>query len=158
MSTLKLGALLVKTLAKPVANSIKTQAKNHPRFKEFCIGIAQGSHKFQMTLKMKFLGYKTEKIRPLNDTRAIEAGANFLSEAFIFSVAASIIIAETWRSHSNAKNRRNHVDDALENLENRTQVLTEMIEETKRLHQMNEERLTQIEEGNIQLKKLLDEA
>jgi hypothetical protein len=29
--------------------------------------------------------------------RAIEAGANFLSEAFIFSVAASIIIAETWR-------------------------------------------------------------
>jgi predicted nucleic acid-binding Zn ribbon protein len=33
-----------------------------------------------------------------------------------------------------------------------------MIEETKRLHQMNEERLTQIEEGNIQLKKLLDEA
>ncbi|EIE91036.1 hypothetical protein RO3G_15747 [Rhizopus delemar RA 99-880] len=77
-----------------------------------------------MTLKMKFLGYKTEKIRPLNDTRAIEAGANFLSEAFIFSVAASIIIAETWRSHSNAKNRRNHVDDALENLENKTQVLS----------------------------------
>ena len=29
--------------------------------------------------------------------RAIESGANFLSEAFVFSVAASIIIAESWR-------------------------------------------------------------
>lgn len=68
-----------------------------------------------MTLKMKFLGYKKEVIRPLNDarythwlarddlfllnssTRAVEAGANFLSEAFIFSVAAAVIIAESWR-------------------------------------------------------------
>lgn len=29
--------------------------------------------------------------------RAIESGANFLSEAFVFSVAASVIIAESWR-------------------------------------------------------------
>jgi Optic atrophy 3 protein (OPA3) len=29
--------------------------------------------------------------------RAIEAGANFLSESFIFGVAASIILAENWR-------------------------------------------------------------
>ncbi|KAI7894015.1 uncharacterized protein EV154DRAFT_415952 [Mucor mucedo] len=68
-----------------------------------------------MTLKMKFLGYKTEKIRPLNDARAIESGANFLSEAFVFSVAASVILAENWRSRVTAKNRRNYVDDALEN-------------------------------------------
>lgn len=30
-------------------------------------------------------------------TRAIEAGANFLSEAFVFSVAASLVLAENWR-------------------------------------------------------------
>lgn len=29
--------------------------------------------------------------------RAIESGANFLSEAFVFSVAASVILAENWR-------------------------------------------------------------
>ncbi|CEG68699.1 hypothetical protein G6F70_002032 [Rhizopus microsporus] len=157
MSTIKIGSLLVRTLAKPVANSIKTQAKNHPKFREFCINVAQTSHKLEMTLKMKFLGYKTEKIRPLNDARAIESGANFLSEAFIFSVAASVIVAESWRSHTTAKNRRNHVDDALENLENKTQTLTELLEETRHLYKANEERLRQIEEDNIQLRKLLDE-
>ncbi|CAO3650206.1 unnamed protein product [Cunninghamella echinulata] len=36
MSAVKLG-----TLAKPVANSIKTQAKQHPAFRDFCIGVAQ---------------------------------------------------------------------------------------------------------------------
>lgn len=29
--------------------------------------------------------------------RAVEAGANFLSESFVFGVAAAIIIAEQWR-------------------------------------------------------------
>jgi hypothetical protein len=29
--------------------------------------------------------------------RAIESGANFMSEAFVFGVGASIIIAENWR-------------------------------------------------------------
>lgn len=32
---------LDRTLAKPVANSIKTQAKSHPKFKAFCISVAQ---------------------------------------------------------------------------------------------------------------------
>ncbi|RCH95109.1 hypothetical protein CU098_008747 [Rhizopus stolonifer] len=157
MSTVKLGSLLIRTLAKPVATSIKTQAKNHPRFKEFCINLAQRSHKLEMTLKMKFLGYKTEKIRPLNDARAIESGANFLSEGFVFSVAATIIIAESWRSHTTSKNRRNHVDDALEGLEQQNKSLMESIEETRRLHATNEEKLKQIQEDNLHLRNLLDE-
>ncbi|KAI9484116.1 MAG: optic atrophy 3 protein-domain-containing protein [Benjaminiella poitrasii] len=157
MSTIKIGSLLVRTLAKPVANSIKTQAKQHPKFREFCINVAQGSHTLEMTLKMKFLGYKTEKIRPLNDARAIESGANFLSEAFVFAVAASVIIAESWRSRATAKNRRNYVDDALENLENQNKTMTELLEETRQLNRTNEERLKQIEEDNIHLRKILDE-
>ncbi|CAO3692369.1 unnamed protein product [Rhizopus stolonifer] len=110
-----------------------------------------------MTLKMKFLGYKTEKIRPLNNARAIESGANFLSEGFVFSVAATIIIAESWRSHTTSKNRRNHVDDALEGLEQQNQSLMESIEETRRLHATNEEKLKQIQEDNLHLRNLLDE-
>ncbi|GAN07585.1 OPA3-domain-containing protein [Mucor ambiguus] len=157
MSTIKIGSLLVKTLAKPVANSIKTQAKSHPKFKAFCISVAQGSHTLEMTLKMKFLGYKTEKIRPLNDARAVESGANFLSEAFVFAVAASVIFAESWRSRATAKNRRNYVDDALENLETQNKSLTEILEETRHLNQTNEERLKQIEEDNMHLRQLLDE-
>ncbi|KAJ1794994.1 hypothetical protein LPJ67_000326, partial [Coemansia sp. RSA 1938] len=66
---------------------------------------------------MKVLGYKKEKIRPLNDARAVDAGANFLGEAFIFSVAVSLILAEQVRSRSQAKRQRNAVDERLDTLE-----------------------------------------
>ncbi|KAI8333705.1 optic atrophy 3 protein-domain-containing protein [Chlamydoabsidia padenii] len=157
MSTLKLGSLLIKTLAKPVANSIKMQAKQHPAFKEFCIGVAQKSHRLEMTLKMNFLGYKKEVIRPLNDARAIESGANFMSEAFVFGVGASIIIAENWRSRTKDKNRRNYVDDALENLEMQNNELKETLESTTKAQQLIEERVQQMEDENLHLRNMLDE-
>ncbi|KAK3827202.1 MAG: hypothetical protein JOS17DRAFT_662445, partial [Linnemannia elongata] len=69
-----------------------------------------------MQLKMKFLGYKVESIRPLNDARAVEMGANFLGEAIIFGVAGSLIILENARTRMNARDRKNHVDDTLDNL------------------------------------------
>ncbi|KAI8069150.1 optic atrophy 3 protein-domain-containing protein [Gongronella butleri] len=157
MSAIKLGSLLVKTLAKPVANSIKTQAKSHPAFKEFCIGVAQTSHRLEMTLKMNFLGYKKEKIRPLNDARAIEAGANFISEAFVFSVAASIILAENWRSRNKDKNRRNYVDDALEGLETSHDDLKERLEASIQSQTLIQERMQQLEEENSHLRNIVDE-
>jgi hypothetical protein len=43
--TLRVSAHLtitpIRTLAKPVANSIKTQAKQHATFRDFCINVAQ---------------------------------------------------------------------------------------------------------------------
>ncbi|GAB5591508.1 hypothetical protein Unana1_06408 [Umbelopsis nana] len=157
MSTLKLGALLVRTLAKPVANSIKTQAKQHASFREFCISVAQISHRMEMNMKMKFLGYRKEVIRPLNDTKAIEAGANFLSESFIFGVAASIILAENWRSRASAKNRRNQVDESLEKLEMETNSLRESIQAMQSGQAALQSRLEESTHENEQLKKMLDE-
>ncbi|KAI9490034.1 optic atrophy 3 protein-domain-containing protein [Zychaea mexicana] len=157
MSTLKLGTLLIRTLAKPVATSIKTQAKQHAAFRDFCIGVAQRSHKLEMTLKMNVLGYKKEIIRPLNDARAVDAGANFLSESFVFGVAASIIIAESWRSHFSAKNRRSYVDDALDNLEEDSDKLKKLLETTCEAQKATEERLALVEQDNAQLRKILDE-
>ncbi|CAO3606911.1 unnamed protein product [Cunninghamella blakesleeana] len=157
MSAIKLGSLLLRTLAKPVANSIKVQAKQHPAFREFCIGVAQKSHKWEMTLKMKFLGYKKEVIRPLNDAKAIESGANFLSESFVFGVAASIIIAENWRSHNKDKNRRNYVDDALEKLEEQNNELSQKLDDGLKTNQLTEERIKSLEEENIHLRQILDE-
>ncbi|KAM3586297.1 hypothetical protein VKS41_002821 [Umbelopsis sp. WA50703] len=157
MSTLKLGALLVRTLAKPVANSIKTQAKQHATFREFCISIAQFSHKLEMNMKMKFLGYRKEVIRPLNDTKAIEAGANFLSESFIFGVAATIILAENWRSRVSAKNRRNQVDDSLEKLEMETTGLRETIQSMQSGQAALQSKMDETTQENEQLKKMLDE-
>ncbi|RKP23395.1 optic atrophy 3-like protein [Syncephalis pseudoplumigaleata] len=97
MSSLKIGTLLIRTIAKPIAARIKDYSKTHPRFRNACISMAQAMHRFELNLKMKFLGYKKETIRPLNDARAIEAGTNFLSEAFLFSVAAGVILFEATR-------------------------------------------------------------
>ena len=57
------------------------------------------------------------KIRPLSDARAIELGANFFSEAFIFAVAVGLLLAENYRSSRKASNRRDEVADRLSDLE-----------------------------------------
>lgn len=57
------------------------------------------------------------KIRPLSEAKAIDAGASFISEAFLFTVAASLILLETWRSRRKESNRRDDVDERLNDLE-----------------------------------------
>jgi optic atrophy 3 protein len=57
------------------------------------------------------------RIKPLSDARAIELGANFFSEAFIFLVAVSLILAENYRSSRKSSQRRDEVAERLEALE-----------------------------------------
>jgi hypothetical protein len=56
------------------------------------------------------------KIRPLSEARAIELGANFFSEAFIFGVAVSLLVFEQWRRSTKESDRRDDVADQLEEL------------------------------------------
>lgn len=56
------------------------------------------------------------KIKPLSEARAIELGANFFSEAFVFSVAVSLIVFEQWRRSAKESDRRDDVADQLEEL------------------------------------------
>ena len=60
--------------------------------------------------------------------RAIENGANALAEGFLFSVAASLIIAEAWRSSRKTTKRREDVDDRIGELQEQMQGLTEKVE------------------------------
>ena len=61
----------------------------------------------------------TVPVRPLSETRAIENGANAIAEGFLFSVAATLIIGESWRSSRNQAKRRDNVDDRIEELQDR---------------------------------------
>ncbi|KAF7727486.1 hypothetical protein EC973_007464 [Apophysomyces ossiformis] len=89
--------------------------------------------------------------------QTIESGANFLSEAFVFGVAASIIVAESWRSHSSEKNRRNRVDDTLEDLESQVGELKAKLEELQGAHRVTNDRLQEMSESNEQLRNLMHE-
>jgi hypothetical protein len=65
----------------------------------------------------RFFDYKVETIRPLNDARAVELGASFMSEAILFSVAGLTIFAEAWRSSRKAGAKTLSVDEAIARLE-----------------------------------------
>ena len=57
------------------------------------------------------------RIRPLSEAKAIETGANFISEAFLFGVAAGLIFFESWRSRRKETSRRDDVAERLADLE-----------------------------------------
>lgn len=63
------------------------------------------------------------RIRPLNDTKAIETGANFLSEGFIFSVAGSLILFESLRARNKEIARRESVADDIATLQDEIELL-----------------------------------
>ncbi|RUS22299.1 hypothetical protein BC937DRAFT_89772 [Endogone sp. FLAS-F59071] len=130
-----------RTLAKPVANSIKTQAKQHPSFREFCINVAQiadrepinnfmtNYHLLEMTMKMNFLGYKREVIRPLNDAKS--------------------------RIQSN---RRNHfLDSSIENLNKDSSNVKETMAETQALAKKLQDQVEELKRANMAMQGILNE-
>ncbi|KAI5479308.1 optic atrophy 3-like family protein [Pseudohyphozyma bogoriensis] len=138
-----LASLLLRTLAKPMANSLKTRAKDHETFRNATIQIAQFMHRAEMHMRTKLLGeaVTAKHIRPLNDNKAIDAGANFISESFLFVFAASLIMGETWRSSRKEQGRRDLVKETLENHGNEIQELRKKLEQ----EQAERERGTQRE-------------
>ncbi|KAJ1679395.1 hypothetical protein EV182_002134 [Spiromyces aspiralis] len=158
MSSVKLVSLFIRTLAKPVSNQIKNRAKTHPKFREFCISVAQATHRIEMTWKLRVLGYKADAIRPLSDARyagchllkTVDAGANFMGEAFIFSVAALVILAEQQRARYSARQQRDKVDDRLVKLEEETERLRELNNGLERRNRALESNFEELE-GNLRV-------
>ncbi|KAI9758002.1 MAG: Cell cycle serine/threonine-protein kinase cdc5/MSD2 [Chaenotheca gracillima] len=168
---LKLTSLVVKTLSKPIANQIKSQAREHARFRRICVAFAQRLHRVDMRLRLGLLQdpaaierqaakeaaelqakkrkaeiptVKTEaqtkaeetvaekdpskaaekakaaskpRIRPLSEAKAIDTGANFISETFLFLVGGGLIVFESFRSRRRENTRREDVSGRIIELE-----------------------------------------
>lgn len=102
-------------------------------------------YKAEAQLRTNLLGEPAKHVRPLSETRqvyyivcyyhiqtllpcrAIENGANALAEGFLFSVAAALIIGETWRSSRSQTKRREGVDDRLDELESKVEQLNKAL-------------------------------
>ncbi|MCJ1358627.1 MAG: hypothetical protein MMC33_008627 [Icmadophila ericetorum] len=67
--------------------------------------------------KVKATGSVKHKIRPLSEAKAIDSGANFISETFLFAVGLGLIIFEGWRSRRKEATRRSDVADQIASLE-----------------------------------------
>lgn len=96
----KLGALFIRTVAKPIAKGIKTQAKSSELLMNFCHSIGQVQNKLSLRVHMasRRTSVKHYTIKPLPSDQAIDKGADFLGEIFIFTVAATIATLEYQRS------------------------------------------------------------
>jgi optic atrophy 3 protein len=57
------------------------------------------------------------RVKPLTEAKAIETGANFISETFLFCVAGTAIVFEYWRSKRKESSRRDVVSDRLDQIE-----------------------------------------
>ncbi|CAL1703215.1 unnamed protein product [Somion occarium] len=152
MASAKVAQLVIRTLAKPISNQIKVQAKEHETFRNFCVNLAQRMHRVEVNLRTNLLGEPARHVRPLSETRAIESGANALAEGFLFSVAAGLIIGEAWRSSRNQSKRRDSVDEALEDLQTKVFSLTEKIDE---LSTSFDERISEEKERTEEITRIL---
>lgn len=56
-------------------------------------------------------------IRPLSESKAIESGATFISEGFLFLVAGGLVVFESWRARRKETTRRDDVETRLTELE-----------------------------------------
>ncbi|KAJ7750053.1 optic atrophy 3 protein-domain-containing protein [Mycena maculata] len=127
MASAKIATLLIRTVAKPISAQIKNQAKQHERFRGFCVNLAQMMYRSEVKLRTNILGEPAKHIRPLSETRAIENGANALAEGFLFTVAAGLILGEAWRSSRSQSKRRDIIDEQIEDLKTNMQDLTAQV-------------------------------
>lgn len=74
------------------------------------------------------------RIRPLSEQKAIEMGANFAAETFIFAVGIGVIIFEQWRQRRKAKNARDDIREDLEEMQNELRAVKAELEEWKAKH------------------------
>ncbi|KAI5958326.1 hypothetical protein KGF57_002682 [Candida theae] len=126
---LKITALLVRTISKPISKAISTQAKNNETFRQYCISFANKLHKTDVKLRMNLLGEKKIRVRPLNDNKAIEQGAAFISETFIFSVAGGLIFYEAYRSRKKASDQRDALADDITILQNEIEYIKDKLKD-----------------------------
>ncbi|GFR03594.1 putative OPA3-like protein CG13603 [Trichonephila clavata] len=116
----KLAALALRQISKPLANRLKTKAKNSLFFRTYiCMPPAQLYHWVEVNVKMRMLNLgKPTEVPKLNETMAIELGADLLGEATIFMIAVFTLTAEYVRNSRNDKAKEAAKEERFRTLQN----------------------------------------
>lgn len=139
MLAFKLGALFIRQLTKPVAAQIKHQAQKPGIFRSLCNRYGQMHHKIESRMSLRLLGHSSKKIKDIPEELAVSTGANVLSEAFVFSVAAGLLVYEIQRKSKQdevAKKEKEAKEQAKEQaLNNRFQRIEDQIKSVQEQQQ-----------------------
>lgn len=85
-------------------------------------------HRTEMALRTNLLPNGVQqKVRPLNDAKAIANGANAISEGFLFFVAAALILGETYRGSRKKAEQRDRTEDSLNQLKDQVEGLAKVM-------------------------------
>ena len=72
---------------------------------------------------------KKPKIRPLSEAKAIDLGANFVSETFLLAVGIALILGENARRERQQANRREDITDKIEELQKMNKLERKILDE-----------------------------
>lgn len=135
MPLVKLGYLLIRTIAKPVASAIKRQARDHPYFRNACISIAQSYHRTEVRLKRGLVNKKRllpmratsgaseattaiiePEIKPLDEQKAVDVGSEFIGEGLVFLVAGVLLVLDQLNNRQKEAERRAEIERRITDL------------------------------------------
>jgi len=100
----KLAALAARQLAKPVSQILLRYTLTHPEARERTAAAGQILNRVNVRITRLAEGQRTSKqILELSDEKALDSGATFLAEMFVFSVGAVVITQEIVRANRKSR-------------------------------------------------------
>ena len=126
----KLGALAIRQIAKPLANMMKERARTSAFFRTYiCMPPAQFYHWLEVNVKMRMLNLgKPKDVKKLDENAAIDLGADLLGEFIIFGVAAMTLTLEFMRQSRNAAKAAAEQEERWQTVEEKIQTLEQAVE------------------------------
>ena len=96
---IKIGAVLWKELAKPLAVQIKLVANSHPSVRRLAMGLGRAHEQASQQLESAWAGKGLLRaLKPVSESTAYTVGADLLSQGFMLSTAIGLVYLEYWRS------------------------------------------------------------
>lgn len=128
----KVGALALKTLAKPLGDRFKNWVMTHPQYRQAVLRTAQRIHGFEVMVTRKAEGKEGKAfIGSMTEEKSVELASKIASESFLFAVGSLIIFLEYDRS------RRKEVQKQQKEAAERQGIIERAREERERLLEEN---------------------
>lgn len=146
---IKLGALALRQISKPLANHLKTRAKKSHFFRtKVCMPPAQFYHWCEVNVKARLLNLrKPKEVVKLNEQAAIDLGSELIGEFVMFAIAAATILAEYTRQSRKYADERSALESRWTQIEGKVTNLEEKLDSSTAKISELEKKLEEKEKG-----------
>ncbi|GIL72734.1 hypothetical protein Vretimale_4446 [Volvox reticuliferus] len=130
----KMGALLLKQMAKPLGSRFEKWAMNHPVARRYIISAAQVVHRWEVYITRGAEGKSGKAfVGAMTEEKSVELASKIASEGFVFAVGILIVTFEYDRT------RRKEIEKKKKEEQERQAILDQAKRERERLRIENQE-------------------